>query len=200
MINSTLTIHPGADFAYTAVLPNGNGGAADLTGFTASIADETGLLAGAVTVSLPNPALGQVRIAVTWQAGWALIGQVLGQCRIRLTSGAQDNATNLLTISVVENASNLIINRSADFACDFTWPDDSEGVSLVGQIVETYNASSGLAGRVSVTVLDAVARKCRLSIEGVPGMSVGVVGSFQMRRSTAGSIRRTTNVQRVILQ
>lgn len=83
-----IRLNPGQDFSADAVMPDGAGGTADLTGFTASIADASDEMPGAVAVSIPDAANGLTRRTITWQAGWALTPRVLGQFRERHSSGS----------------------------------------------------------------------------------------------------------------
>lgn len=90
-----LTLPPSGDYAVTSVVrtDGGTGPAADLTGWTVSVVDVTGVLGGAVSASLPDPAAGAVRLAVTWQGSWPVVPGVLGGLRLRLTDGSDEIVT-----------------------------------------------------------------------------------------------------------
>lgn len=59
--STTLTINASGDWAATTTLMDDAGGVLDLTGFTDSIADETGVLASVIAATIPDAAAGQVR-------------------------------------------------------------------------------------------------------------------------------------------
>lgn len=199
---TTILLNPGQDWTADGIMPNGAGGAADLTGFTASAADVSGELGGAVAVSIPDPANGLTRRSITWQAGWSLAPRVLGRFRERYVNGAQDNATNLVTVAVDDTVTDLTAFAGADFDAEFVFPDDDGNpADLTGQTVAAFNVTGALVGRVSVTVLDAPTGRCRLQIEGSPALAVGVAGTFQMIRQDPGPTnRRTLNVHKVTIR
>lgn len=199
---TTIHLNPGQDWSAEGVMPDGAGGAADLTGFTASAADVTGDLVGAVVVTIPDPAKGLTRRSITWQAGWSLAPRVLGRFRERYVLGAQDNATNLVTVVVDDTVTDITVFSGADFEAEFVFPDDDGNpADLTGQTVAAFNVTGALAGRVSVAVLDAPTGRCRLLIEGNPALAVGVAGTFQMIRHDPGPTnRRTLNVHKVTIR
>ena len=197
-----IRLQPGQDWAAEGVIPDGAGGAADLTDFVASIAEATGELAGAIEVTIPDPANGVTRRAITWQAGWSLVPRVLGRFRERYVMDDQDNATNLVTVVVDDTVTELVLYAGADFAADFVFPDDfGSPADLTGQTVAPYGVTGALIGRVSVTVQDAATGLCRVSIEGAAAFPVGDAGTFQVIRHDPGpSNRRTLPVQKVTIQ
>jgi hypothetical protein len=200
---TTIYLSPGQDWSAEGVMPDGLGGAADLTGFTAS-AEASGELAGVgiVAVTIPDPANGVTRRAITWQAGWSLAGRVLGRFRERYVLGAQDSATNLITVVVDDTVTDITAYAGADFDAEFVFPDDDgDPADLTGQTVAPFNVTGDLVGRVAVAVLDAASGSCRVTIEGNPALAVGVAGTFQIMRSYPGPTnRRTLNVQKVTIR
>ena len=188
----TLTINASGDWAATTTARDENGAALDLTGFTASIADVTGELGSAVAASIPDPAAGRVRLAVTWQGAWAPVQQRLGSARLLLVNGGDESASFPFEVRVSGVAVWLKAPRGADMAYEFTWPDDRDGAGLAGETVDVVNASAALAGLVSVAVVDAAARLCEVRIEGDLSVPLGDAGTFQLRRRIAGAQPRTT--------
>lgn len=184
-------INPGADFAETVVARDQAGAALNLTGFTATIEDVSGVLGSAVAISIPNAALGQLRFTLTWQASWPLIRTTLGAFRVLLANGTDESTPFLVYVRVAASNARVTVPRGADMAWGFTWPDDSEGVDLTGQTIEVINASATLAPLMTVVVLNAATRACEVRLEGDLATPVGNAGSFQLRRSTAGANRRT---------
>lgn len=190
---SDIFLPPSGDWASTVPLftDDGNGPPADLTGWTASIVDVTGVLVGAVSASIPTPASGAVRLAIVWQGGWPLLPALLGTFRLSLVSGGQEIVTTPTLVYVAGRGIDLAINRGSDATIPFTWPDDRGGASLAGEAVDVVNASATLAPLATVEVLDAATRACRLHIEGDIAVALGGAGSFQMRRTIGGGQPRT---------
>lgn len=192
MANKTVwDINPGADFAATTVARDQAGAAINLTGFTASIEDVSGVLGSAIGVTIPNPAAGEIRFTLTWQPGWQLTPGNLGAFRLRLVNGADESTPFLVYVRLPMQPARVTVPRGADMAWGFTWPDDSEGADLTGQTVEVINASATLAPLMTVVVLNAATRACEVRLEGDLATPVGNAGSYQLRRSTAGVNRRT---------
>lgn len=194
---SDLILFPGADYSGRCEVRDEAGGM-DLTGYTASTYDLTGGLAGAVTLTLVDPSPAEARLDLTWQPGWALVGGVLGSFRGRFVNGGAEIGSYPVTVIVDGAADEIIVARGSDVSVGFQWPDDRDGADLSGDVIEVFNASPGLVGVVSVEVIDAATREVRWHIEGDPAMPLGDLGTFQMRRSTGGLHRRTTNLIRVI--
>jgi hypothetical protein len=190
--NPALIINASGDWAATTVARDENGAALDLTGFTASIADVTGELVGAVAASIPDAAAGLVRLAVTWQPGWSTEQARLGSARLVLISGGDESASFPFAVHVSRRGLVLKVPRGADIAYAFTWPDDRDGADLSGETVDVINASATLAGLVSVVVTDAATRACQVRIEGDLSVPLGDAGTFQLRRRIAGAQHRTT--------
>lgn len=188
---STLTINASGDWAATTTATDENGTALDLTGFTASIADVTGEIAGALAVTIPTPATGQVRLAVTWQGAWALAQRRLGTARLLLVNGTDESCNYAFAVDVAGPGIRLVVPRGADQAYGFTWPDDRDGASVTGETVDVVNASATLAGLVTVVVTDAATRACEVRIEGDLATPLGDAGTFQLRRRIAGAQPRT---------
>ncbi len=189
---SMLTINPSGDWAATTVARDENGAALDLTGFTASVADVTGELPGAVAASITDAAAGIVRLAVTWQGSWVATQRRLGSARLLLVSGGNESASFPFEVHVAGIGAWLKVPRGGDMAYNFTWPDDREGASLVGETVDVINVSAALAGLVAIVVTDAAERACQLRIEGDLSVPLGDAGTFQLRRRVAGADPRTT--------
>lgn len=188
----TLYLNPGSDFAETVTATDESGAAVDLTGHTASITDVTGVLAGAVVASLPDAAAGQVRLAVTWDAGWPLLPGILGRVRLVLTNGGAESASLPFALALPPQDDHVTVPRGADMTWAGIWPDDSDGADFTGQVLEIVNASATLTPLMSVTVTDAATRAYTVQLEGDPATPLGAAGSFQVQRSTAGTNRRTT--------
>lgn len=187
----TLTINASGDWAATTVATDENGAALDLTGFTASIVDATGELAGALAATIPTPASGAVRLALTWQGAWALGQRRLGTARLSLVNGGDESVSPPFAVDVAGAAIRLVIPRGADQPYAFIWPDDRDGASLTGETVDVVNASATLSGLASVVVTDAATRACEIRIEGDLSTPVGDAGTLQVRRRIAGSDPRT---------
>lgn len=192
LCGEALTINASGDWAATTVARDETGAALDLTGFTASIADVTGVLGAALVASIPNAGAGQVRLALTWQGAWPTARGTFGTARLLLVSGGDESATFPFRVDVSGPGLRLVIPRGADHAFAFTWPDDREGADLTGETVDVVNPSATLAGLVSVVVTDAATRACEIRIEGDLATPLGDAGTFQLRRRIAGSQPRTT--------
>lgn len=184
-----LTINASGDWAATTTLRDESGAVVDTTGMVASVVDITGSLSGAISASIP--ALGQVRLAVTWQGAWGTGAAILGTARLLLVNGGAESASLPFTVSVSGPGLRLLVPRGADQSYAFTWPDDRDGASLSGETVDIVNASSTLAGLVTVVVTDAATRACEVRIEGDLATPLGDAGTFQMRRRIAGAQPRT---------
>lgn len=184
-------INPGADFAATVIARDQAGAAINLTGFTATIEDVSGVLGSAVAISIPNAALGELRFTLTWQGAWPTASGLLGSCRVRLVNGADESTPFLIHVAVPTQTARVTVPRGADMAWGFTWPDDSEGADLTGQTVEVINASTTLTPLMSVVVLNATTRACEVRLEGDLAVPLGNAGTYQLRRSTSGVNRRT---------
>lgn len=189
---STLTLNASGDWAATTVATDETGAALDLTGFTASIVDVTGELAGALAATIPDPAAGKVRIALTWQGAWPLGQRRLGTARLLLVNGGDESGSYSFAVEVSGPGIRLVAPRGSDQPFAFTWPDDRDGADLTGETVDVINASATLAGLVSVVVTDAAARACEIRIEGDLSAPLGDAGTFQLRRRIAGAEPRTT--------
>lgn len=189
---ATLTINASGDWAATTVATDENGTALDLTGFTASIVDVTGELTGALAVTIPEAAAGEVRVALTWDAAWDTAQARLGTARLSLVSGTDENVSIPFNVDVSGAGIRLVVPRGADLSYAFTWPDDRDGADLTGETVDVVNASATLAGLVTVTVTDAATRECLISIEGDLSTALGDAGTFQLRRRIAAADPRTT--------
>ena len=187
-----LTINPSGDWSATAVLRDQSGAAVNLTGFTASIADVTGEIGSAIAVTIPTPASGVVQLSLTWQGAWATTKRRLGTARLLIINGPDESATEPFAVDVSGAGIRLIVPRGADQAYEFTWPDDRDGASLVGETVDVVNASATLAGLVTVVVTGAATRACQVRIEGDLATPLGDAGTFQLRRRIAGAQPRTT--------
>ena len=116
-----LFLPPSGDYAATTTLRNEDGTPVDLTGFTASIVDVTGLLAGAVAATIVTPAAGTVRIAVTWQGAWPVTPVLLGTYRLSLVNGAAESVSSPISVWVQGVAVTIPVQRGGDRAISFTW-------------------------------------------------------------------------------
>lgn len=96
-MTDTFIINAGSDLAVQFAWPDGNGGGADLTGYTIEAIDVHPSLASALSVSIADPASGLIALAVTW-SDQIPRGRV-AHFRLRLTSG-QRVTTNLLWLQV----------------------------------------------------------------------------------------------------
>lgn len=190
-MSERLFLPPLGDYAATSVLRNEDGSPVDLTGFTASIVDVTGSLAGAVTASVVTPAAGTVRIAVTWQGAWPVTPVQLGTYRLSLVNGAAESVSSPISVWVQGAAANIPVQRGGDRVISLIWPDDRDGASLAGETVDVVAASATLTPLVSVAVIDAATRACEIRIEGDLSVPLGAAGTFQLRRRIAGANPRT---------
>jgi hypothetical protein len=188
---SELFLPPSGDYSRATVLQNEDGSPVDLTGFTASIVDVTGVLGSAVTASIVTPAAGLVRITVTWQGAWSLLPVLLGTFRLSLVNGATEIVCDPTPVWVQGAAETIVIQRGGDRAISFLWPDDRDGATLTGETVDVINASATLAPLVAVAVTVAATRACTISIEGDLAVPLGAAGTFQLRRRVAGANPRT---------
>ena len=188
-----LYLPPSGDFAVTAAVlqDSGSGAPLDLTGYTASIVDVTGVLGSAVAATITDAAAGLVRLSVTWQGAWAGTPGLLGTFRLSLVNGTAETVTAPATVYVQGAALNLVIARGADMSYAFTWPDDRDGADLTGETLDVVNASTTLAPLVTVEVTDAATRACRVLIEGDLSVAIGAAGTFQLRRRVSGADPRT---------
>lgn len=189
---ATLTINASGDWAATTIATDENGTALDLTGFTASVVDVTGEMAGALAATIPTPASGEVRLALTWQSAWGLGQRRLGTARLLLVNGADENGSIPFAVDVSGHGIRLVVPSGADQAYAFKWPDDRDGADLTGETVDVVNASATLSGLVTVVVTDAATRACEIRIEGDLSTPLGDAGTFQLRRRIAGAEPRTT--------
>lgn len=184
-----LILPASGDWAQTTALTDENGTAVDASGYTASIVDVTGELAGALAVTLPG---GAVRLSVIWQGGWDTDERRLGTARLSLVGGSEENVSFPFAVDVPGPAVRIVVPRGADQSYAFTWPDDRDGADLTGETVDVINASAALTGLVTVSVTDATTRACEIQIEGDLSVSLGDAGTFQLRRRIAGAQPRTT--------
>lgn len=194
----TLAIPPGSDWRGRTIIRDDSGAAIDATGWTASIRDETGDLAGALAIAWIDAPSGEVELTLTWQAGWPLTGGVRGTFRIALVNGSDERVTLPSEVLVYDAATEVTVPRGSDLTIDLVWPDDRNGADLTGETVEAVNVAAGLVGLVSVTVVDPATRTVRWHIEGDPATAMGDLGTFQLRRSIAGAERRTLPLIRII--
>lgn len=188
---SDLFLPPLGDYAATSVLHNEDGSPVDLIGFTASIVDVTGSLAGAVTATIVTPAAGLVRIAVAWQGAWPVSPVLLGTYRLSLVNGSAESVSSPVAVWVQGVAVTIPVQRGGDRVISLTWPDDRDGASLAGETLDVISASTILSPLVTVTVIDAATRACEMRIEGDLAVPLGAAGTFQLRRRIAGADPRT---------
>lgn len=97
-MTDTFLINAGSDLAVQFAWPDGNGGAADLTGFEIAAYDMHPSLAGALVLAIEDAAAGLISITLAWSE--AIPRGRVAHFRIRLTQGDADVTTNLLWISV----------------------------------------------------------------------------------------------------
>lgn len=188
----TLYLNPGSDFAETVIATDESGAAVDLTGVTASIVDASAAVDGQIALTLPDAAAGEVRLAVTWDDAWPTQPGIIGRARGLLVTGDKESASLPFTIAVPIATDRVIVPRGGDMVWADIWPDDSDGGDFTGQTLEIVNASATLTPLLSVVVTDAATRAYEIRLEGDPATPLGDAGSFQVRRSTAGTNRRTT--------
>lgn len=96
-MTDTFIFNAGSDLAVQFAWPDGNGGAADLTGYTIEAIDVHPALTDALAVAIDDAAAGLISIAITW-SDQIPRGRV-AHFRLRLTSG-QRVTTNLLWLQV----------------------------------------------------------------------------------------------------
>lgn len=190
-LSPNLFLAPQGDWSQTATLRNEDGTPADLTGFTASIVDVTGVLGAGVTAAIVTAAAGLVRITVTWAGGWPVGPGLLGSFRLSLVNGATEIVTGPVQVWVQGTSATLPVQRGGDRVISFNWPDDRDGADLTGEAVDVISASATLAPLVTVAVIDAATRACEIRIEGELSVPLGPAGTFQLRRRIAGAAPRT---------
>lgn len=189
--NSPWTIPASGDQTLVTTMRDDSGAAVDLTGKTLSVVDVTGVLGSAVAVTVVDAVTGLIRLAVAWQGAWPIAQGLLGTFRLSMVQGADERVWPPSSVAVQGPALRLVIPRGSDKPMPFIWPDDREGASLTGETLDVVNASATLAPLVSVTVIDATTRECRVSVEGDLSVPVGDAGTFQLRRRIAGAQPRT---------
>lgn len=189
--SANLFLPPLGDWSALATLHNEDGTPVNLTGFTASIVDVTGVLAGAMSVAIVDAALGVIRLTVLWQGAWPVTPELLGTFRLSLVNGGAENVSNPTAVWVQGTAETIPVQRGGDRVISFTWPDDRDGASLTGEALDVVGASGTLAPLVSVVVVDAATRACEIRIEGDLAVPLGMAGTFQLRRRIAGASPRT---------
>jgi hypothetical protein len=194
---TTLYLNPGSDWLLRAPVLD-EGGPVDLTGCTAAVADVGGVLGTAPAFAIVDPAAGLVEFSGIWQASWPLAGGWLGDLRLTLTRGQMHVASFLGAVAVNARVNRLVVARGADLSAEIDWPDDRLGRDLTDDVIEVVNAAPALAGRITVEVVDPVARKLRWHLEGSPALPLGNLGTFQLQRSTGGVHRRTRLPTRII--
>jgi hypothetical protein len=192
--NSDLLLNPGQDFILAGSVMD-DAGDVDLTGYSASVFDVTGLLAGAVTAAVVD---AKLRLSVIWQAGWPVVASPLGAFRVQLVNGAAEVGSFAVKVFVVSEVCEVTLARGSDLTVGFVWPDDGDGADLSGDVIDLINVATGLQAYVSVQVTDAGVRAVQWHIEGDTAMPLGDLGTFQMRRSTGGANRRTLGPIRVV--
>jgi hypothetical protein len=192
--DSTLVLNPGQDFRSRNKVFD-DAGEVDLTGKTVSVHDVTDNLTGAVAVSI---VAGELQIDLTWQPGWAALVGLLGGFRILILDDAAKTGSFAVDVMINAAVTDVEVARGSDLTVALTWPDDRDGADLSGDTIDIFNVSPGLTGIVSVAVFNSVTREVRWSVEGDPGMALGDLGSFQLRRSTGGTNRRTLSPIRII--
>lgn len=189
--HADLYLPASGDFGEVLTWADESGAAVDGTGYTPSIVDVTGDLGAAVTLTTVDAPTGQYRLAVAWQGAWPVTAAVLGTFRVAMTNGATEKVWPISKVMVQGPALRLVIPRGNDGSYPFLWPDDREGADLTGETLDAINASATLAPLVTVEVVDAATRACRLLIEGDLSVPLGDAGTFQLRRRIAGAQPRT---------
>lgn len=195
--NSDLIINPGTDWLFHDPVFD-DGGQIDGTGMTASIYDATGVLGGAVSAGVVTSSPLVVSLGGTWQAGWPLTAARLGSFRYSLVNGGAEIGSFAVTVYVNAAEDEVEVARGSDLTVEYDWQDDRLGLDMSGDTLTVINPAPDLVGRISVSIVDPVARKVRWTIEGDQSMPVGDLGTFQLQRATGGLHRRTTNLIRVI--
>ncbi len=195
--SSDLIVNPGTDWLLRAAVID-DAGSVDGTGYSASLYDVTGSLAGALTAGIHTASPLEVDLGGTWQGSWPLTAAQLGTFRYALVNGAAEIGSFKVTVYVNAAEDEVVVARGSDLTVDYDWPDDRLGLDMSGDVVAVINASPALVGVVSAAIFDPVTRKVRWHIEGDPAMPLGDLGTFQLQRTTGGLHRRTTNLIRVI--
>jgi hypothetical protein len=183
-----LVLNPGGDFAQTVDLMDENGAVVDASGMTASIVDPTGEVGGALAASVVG---SRVRLTATWQGVWSTTPRVLGTARLSLVQGADEHVSRPFPVSVPGSALRLVVARGSDMSWRFTWPDDRDGASLMGEVVDIINASAVIAPLATIVVINAATNECELRIEGDLSVALGEGGTLQVRRRTGATNPRT---------
>ena len=96
MTTAIFKVNRGSDLVFDLPWPDGAGGNADLTGYTASIFEPAAALAGRVTATMDDPATGIIRVRVEW-ADTAPCNRQL-TFRVAIALGDDDTTTNLLAV------------------------------------------------------------------------------------------------------
>jgi len=95
---STFHVNRGSDLTFSFAWPDGAGGNADLTAFTASIFEPSPFIADAITATLVDGPTGQIQVRIEWE----LISNTKvdeHSFRVRIDDGAgEQQSTNKLTV------------------------------------------------------------------------------------------------------
>ena len=98
MADSTFHVNRGSDLSFSYAHPGGDGGNADLTGWTVSIFEPSPFIADAITATLVDPVNGLIQVRVEWE----LISNSKVEehsFRVRIDDGAgEQQSTNLLKV------------------------------------------------------------------------------------------------------
>jgi hypothetical protein len=96
MSNAKFRVNRGSDLTFVVEWPNGEGGAADLTGWTVGIFEPVACLEGLVTATMDDPSTGVIRTRIEWRDGQPS-GEYLS-FRLSIQKDAEDQTTNLLGV------------------------------------------------------------------------------------------------------
>ena len=95
-MNDTFYVNRGTDLNFSFNWPDGNGGNANLTGYTVSAMDVNPRLVPYLTVTLTDPPTGLISGRIEWNDSLPANGSV--EFRIKITQGVNDTSTNLLKV------------------------------------------------------------------------------------------------------
>lgn len=100
MADDTFILNHGSDFEWSFTWPDGAGGAANLTGYTAAFHDAHPDVVDRATVTITNAAVGTIRVSMPWIGPHMTRGKWLHFALVIVSAGGARYATNQLWIDI----------------------------------------------------------------------------------------------------
>lgn len=98
-MSNPIPLNKGSDLPVTYTWPNGAGGGANLTGFSAEIYDASAGIAPYLVAVISDAPLGKIAVTLTWND--AIASQTVHSFRLRITSPSGfRTSSSLITVSV----------------------------------------------------------------------------------------------------